>query len=425
MSPSLWFIWLLVVVQCCLWAQSEKVKIIRGVKGDRFSTTCCNCCDDYKAFCSPPNFCQCNNGLSYYKNNTKSYSCFAQSEILDSCSYGISTNSQNYDDFFFAFHSTDIELGTLFMRKSINSNMKRCHINSIHYDDIQKWTLGVVSDFKLIKAKNELKLKFVGDPTEYYGKLLNLTMTCGSKTSCLMFKVGGEMLTDTGDAMFVNEVEKSTPLPNVEEEKKGMAKWMLWVGIGVVLVILVVICVVVFVVKRRKRQRRNHKSSKKSIKKSKEVLTPQTDDNRNSIHDQVAMYVTHDDHVELSSAYVDPDEVFNNDSSEKVKNPNYDYAYSHSALPPPPAEKHEYMDIEPDHPYTKPTPLPCPDSRKSLGYAILKGVDDVKEPSSPPVPSEYQALTLEENDNPLMQDEEYPKSPGSPKYFQLDDDHAI
>ena len=423
MFPYSFYMWLLVILQCCILVRSEQVKITRASNGDRFSTKCCNCCQNYNAFCAPPNDCQCNNELSYY-NDTDQYSCFTKSEILNRCIFGISTNSLHHDKFSFKFANTDIELGTLFMRNKLDiNNMKKCHLNSIQYDGIPNWTPCDISDFQLINSKNELKLKFVGNPNEYYGKLLKLMVTCNGEKSCLMFKVEGKIVANTKDVF--NRVLKTTLSPRIEDKNQAKSKWMIWVIIGVVFVFILVICVAVCVVKRRKRTRQNHKSSKKYIKKSKEVLTAQTDDNRNSIHDKVAMYVSHEDHVELSSAYVDPDDVFNKkDSSKKIKNPNYDYAYSHSALPQPPAEKHEYMDIAPDHPYAEPAPLPCPDSRKSLGYALLKGVDDVKEPPSPSLPSEYQSLTLEENDTALVQDDDG-KPPGSPEYFQLDHDHAI
>lgn len=421
MFPSFWFTWLLVVVQCCFLVESKQVEIIRASNGDRFSTFCCNCCNKYNAFCAPPDFCQCNNGLSYY-NDTDGYSCFTKSEILHKCSYGIRSDGQNNENIFFKLTNSNIELGNLFVKKDLNMNMNKCHLNSIHFDAIQKWKLSDISDFQLIYSKGKLKLKFVGYPKDYSGKLLKLTVTCDSKTSCLMFKIEGKMKTITEDATNFNEIVKTTASPHIEDKEKVMSKWKLWVIIGVILVVsLVVIFFIVFIVKRKRKQKRNHQNSKKSIKKSKKVLTTQIDSNRNSIHDQVAMYVAHDEHAELSNAYVDPDDVFNKGSSKINKNPNYDYAYSHSAMPPP-AEKHEYMDIEaPEHSYAKPAPLPCPDSRKSMGYAILKGVDDVKEPSSPSVPSEYQSLTLEENDNLLAQDED----PGSPTYFQLDNDHAI
>ena len=414
----------LLIIQVCVlhYAKLEDVKIIRASDGDQFSTTCCNCCNEYKAFCSQENFCHCRNGLSYY-NKSNGYSCFTQSEIIDQCSYEI-RKITNLENFFFYFSSSNIELGILVVRKNLNLNTKKCNLNSIHHDAIPNWTVGDISDFQLVNSKKTFKLVFKGNPTKYYGKLLKLTLTCDGETSCLMLKVEGEMIINTD--FTKNEIVTTMPPPQYSEEKKELSKWMLGLIIGVALVIiLVIICVVVYIIKRKERKGKQRKSKKSKSKKSKEALVTQTDGNRNSIHDQVAMYISHEDHVEISSAYVDPDAVFNKESSKKIKNPNYDYAYTHhNGLLPRPGEKHEYMDIDPDHPYDKPAPLPCPDSRKSLGYAILKGVDDVKEPPSSSAPSEYQALTLEKNDNPLAEDEDR-KSPGSPKYFQLDDDHRI
>lgn len=412
------YVQLMLTLNVMLNVVSEDVKVIRASSGDQFPITShCNSCSNYNAFCST-NFCQCFHGLSYFfDGNKQDYLCMNKSQVTGKCLYEI-RNRNISDNFFFQFSNFDLVLGKLFKRNS-NVKPKTCNLNTVYYDAVPNWVLGDISDFNLVKSKNFLTLNFLGDNTKYYGKLLKVFLTCGGKKSCLMLKFEGKMI---GERDERSEIITTTKSPQNFKKKEGIPNWIIGLIIGVVILIIFVgICVVVFI-KRRKRKPRQKKSQKVKQGKFKEPILSQTDNNRNSIHDQVAMYVSHENHVELSSAYVDPDLVFNRDSSEKVKNPNYDYAYSGLPKPPLPAEKHEYMVIVPDHPYTDPDHLPCPDSRKSLGYAILKGVDNVDTAplSSPTLSSEYQALSLEQKADPLLQNSDEKKSPSSPKYFQLD-----
>lgn len=78
---------------------------------------------------------------------------------------------------------------------------------------------------------------------------------------------------------------------------------------------------------------------------------------------------------------------------------------------------HEYADITPEkveHPYANPDSIPCPESRKSIGYAILDGATKKTIQRDA---SEYQPLMLQNTDSKKSKND---RSPDSPTYFQLE-----
>uniref|UniRef100_A0A7M5X3F6 Cnidarian restricted protein n=1 Tax=Clytia hemisphaerica TaxID=252671 RepID=A0A7M5X3F6_9CNID len=420
----------------------EEIKIKRDLNSDQFFKECCNvCCGNYQAFCTGTSkLCQCEYNRTYYTNKKGKESCFLKSDILKECQYQVVNKQTLQGNFYFDITSqegVDTELGALTF--SPTSNVKKeklhsCGFITLHFHSGPNWDVGATTDFILKKHKQHQLLYLKANPSsEYQGKLVRLTISCDGLESCVMLKFKGNMKEEIGfDQQYNGTLDNSSPRtsrrPSTTNTPDSDSKtWLIALIAGIAVLFLVtVIIIIVYCVRHNKKKGATKRADKvkyrkKTDKSKNNLISKQGEDsNRNSIHDHVSMYVSREDELERHSVYVDPNYVFddNGKQKQKVKNPNYDYAYSqHDELPPLPT-KHEYADIDPDHPYDNPESLPCPESRKSMGYAVLHGVDS-NQPGSVTSTADYQALTLEDKkDNPLHQKD--PNSPDSPKYFQLD-----